>query len=597
MSRKKITFAPDFIKLLNKNFEKHTNETNKNISLSPPPDLFYQAPSNIPNPFSQSLNSPFNKIIDKHTNETFTSPFESPFKSPISSQHHFIEISSDINIKIDFSKSPLYIDLIEKFPIIENILIFLFHDNENYCFEDKTTEELLNYSNKHGTTLLHEICLHNLYDCAKYLFSKYKEFLQINVYDDFNYLPISYTTDINIIKLLIDNGSHPPNQEYTLTEMFLTECKSDHLSNVEYIMEHLNQNQLIRLEYCHWLLYVESVEMIKLIESYGGDIESINMNQQLWDHLYNFSSNKSLVEYLIDEYSEKTHDKPPYLNNLLLLSKNIEVTKTLLHHGADIHSTNIQGQNLIHLFSKYNNYASLEYILTNYQEQMHDNINQKDSEGFTPLQYSTNIETFHLLVSHGANPNYVGVYRFYSTDKKDLKLLESLFEIFPEKMKSIIDNPENIFQTNQIEIINFLLSEGVQINQLDKFCLIDHLLNENNETIIQFIEEKEIFNSQNKNGDNKQHFNQSTKTKTHFQSISKFMLDSLFEFNRDDFYSILIPKLLIFKKYDLFEFYIHKYSDSIDFSKLINLIENSTRYDIIQLLLQNNCNYEECSNC
>ena len=266
-----------------------------------------------------------------------------------------------------------------------------------------------------------------------------------------------------------------------------------------------------------------STEFIQHVLDYGYDINYKDEFENTLLHFASFSSYPESVSYFLakglDLESKNISGSTP-LRTAAEVCDNTQVLQTLIDAGADIHTINNDGENLLITAARNPNPEIIKFVL-----KLGFDIEERDNEGFTALLnaacWQTNTEVLDILIDAGANiraktnigdnlfhnaarnenkeiAKYVSV-AFITSDMNnaDVTCLEKVLlegkspevlKVFLKKMKE-----EQVFcacMNSNPEILETLIQQGYDVNTKDsteKSALMFAANTNDNPTIIKML--------------------------------------------------------------------------------------------------------------
>lgn len=266
-----------------------------------------------------------------------------------------------------------------------------------------------------------------------------------------------------------------------------------------------------------------STEFIQHVLDYGYDINYKDEFENTLLHFASFSSYPESVSYFLAkglDLESKNIDGSTPLRMAAGVCDNTQVLQTLIDAGADIHTINNDGENLLITAARNPNPEIIKFVL-----KLGFDIEERDNEGFTALLnaacWQTNTEVLDILIDAGANiraktnigdnlfhnaarnenkeiAKYVSV-AFITSDMNnaDVTCLEKVLlegkspevlKVFLKKMKE-----EQVFcacMNSNPEILETLIQQGYDVNTKDsteKSALMFAANTNDNPTIIKML--------------------------------------------------------------------------------------------------------------
>ena len=162
-----------------------------------------------------------------------------------------------------------------------------------------------------------------------------------------------------------------------------------------------DKNMLLKLT----VVNSPSTEFIQHVLDYGYDINYKDEGENTLLHFASFSSYPESVSYFLAkglDLESKNIDGSTPLRMAAGVCDNTQVLQTLIDAGADIHTIDNDGENLLIIAARNPNPEIIKFVLN-----LGFDTEDRDNEGFTALlnaaRWQTNTEVLYILINAGAN--------------------------------------------------------------------------------------------------------------------------------------------------------------------------------------------------
>jgi ankyrin repeat protein len=318
----------------------------------------------------------------------------------------------------------------------------------------------------------------------------------INQADDDGYTPILIATDNNnleMLKLLLEHGANGVNQANNDGDTpILIATDKNNPEIVKLLIEHgansVNQasdegDHIMQLEEGPLLenKLKDEVPTNEFDELESQPVEHDNSSankgffasiSDLWHNLMNILEILKLVIKGTTAIINQANDKGVTPILWATCKDDLEMVKTLIEHGADIHKADNEGVTPI-LCAAYNNNLEMVKTLIEHRADIH----KADDEGVTPIlcaAYKGNLEIVQLLIEHGADINQAddeGITPILcAAYNNNIKMVQLLIEHGADINQADDEGDTPILiatDKNNPEIVKLLLEHGADINQAD----------------------------------------------------------------------------------------------------------------------------------
>lgn len=298
-----------------------------------------------------------------------------------------------------------------------------------------------------GVNLLHSAAMNNAVAMVKYVLDLG---FDINDKDNNGWTPLCYASryseNVEIIELLLESGADVKTVAIDGKSLLHLVAFNSKLSVVHYVLglgfdiNDRDKNDWTPLHYA--AKFNPNVEVLKFFIGLGANIKAVSTDGLTLLHVVATNSSVSVVNYILSfDFDINGIDVLGWtpLQYAVRYNQNTDAIKLLLEVGADAEVVSPEGWNLVHL-AAVNNIFVTDYVLS-----LGLDINSKDAEGLSPLQYAVrygdNIRIVKLLVDSGA----------------DVKVLTS-------KGASLL----HLAVLNNIFMTAYVLSLGFDVNSTDE---------------------------------------------------------------------------------------------------------------------------------
>ncbi|WP_342189704.1 ankyrin repeat domain-containing protein [Spiroplasma endosymbiont of Dilophus febrilis] len=297
------------------------------------------------------------------------------------------------------------------------------------------------------------------------------------------------TGDIQIVKLLIDNGADPN----------VLDCNNDFISPLHYaiiknkkevvevllksknIKNKINNKSYLNIGCLHWISLnsknINNLEIAELLIDNGADVNLQDENDATPLYYAISTNNKEMVQLLINKGANIKNITKNGLTPLYyaIILDNKEMVQLLIEKGANVNMQDENGLTPLHFAIEENNQEMVQLLINNNAD-----VNIKiTSDGATILHYAilnNKKEMVKLLIKKGANVN---------------KGVNGLIPLY------------YAISTNNKEMVQLLINKGANVNMQDEndFSPLYYAINEENIEIVKLLLANDAdVNLQNKNG-------------------------------------------------------------------------------------------------
>jgi len=153
----------------------------------------------------------------------------------------------------------------------------------------------------------------------------------------------------------------------------------------------------------------ENVSTVQILLNHNPNLNQMVLNHKRLDPfvIAVSISNKRIINLILDknpELIQSSSKNPEFLFDLISSEGNevsVDLVKKIIEAGANIQFKSTENENLIHSIASGGNVNVLNYILENFEL----NVNDKTSDGYTPLMYAKTVEIAEALIKKGAKIN------------------------------------------------------------------------------------------------------------------------------------------------------------------------------------------------
>ena len=249
-------------------------------------------------------------------------------------------------------------------------------------------------------------------ECAKVVEYLLEKGADANAKDNDDETALHLSTKLPIIKILVEYGGDIEAVNKDGDTPLISHSKNYHDSIVEYLLfagANVNAKTKQGKTALH---YAKTDGIAKLLVEYGADIEatdengetplvyhSKNNDDRIAEFLNTARSNKNATDYLIKNSESDVNAKDQEGRTALHNATSIQITQTLVEHGADIEAVDKNGYTpLIYHLNKRNDRIA-KYLIT-----VGANVNAKSQKSDkTALHWEQKLYLVKLLVEHGAD--------------------------------------------------------------------------------------------------------------------------------------------------------------------------------------------------
>ena len=238
------------------------------------------------------------------------------------------------------------------------------------------------------------------------------------------------------------------------------------------------------------------LEFLNLLMKHGAKWDTKNVQNCSPLNLAIIKDDYDIVKFLVKHDVYDFNSSDPKLGrtplNRAVAWGNVDIVKLFMSHGANIHTTDVEGTSPLHFAVK-----SME--MTKFLIDQGANINQCDQYGYTPFTGAIEVGTIDIvkfLVANGADVNFIDGYSWTPLGKaihcNNLEIVKYLIQQGADV--NLIDNEGETPLTTAIEkygnldIVKLLVENGANVNDIRTGWLpMSYAINYKKPDIVRFL--------------------------------------------------------------------------------------------------------------